>query len=102
MRRMSRQMLSASAGSLRSRYRSACASAAGIAVCERAFRSNIATPLGMNSPREHPQEPAHRIVEPIHHALLQGDDRVLGNRNVFRADVRAATGDVAVADAVKA
>src|SRR5437763_6167555 len=41
----------------------------------------------------------HRIIELIHYALLQGNDGVVRNVEVLRADLSAALGDVAVADA---
>ena len=48
---------------------------------------------------EDTEQAGQRIVEPIDDALLQGDDRVVGNRDLLRADLRAALRDVAVADA---
>ena len=42
----------------------------------------------------------HRVVELVHHPLLERDDGVVRDRDVFRADLRAALRDVAVADAV--
>src|SRR5262245_29227132 len=50
---------------------------------------------------EHPQQPRDRIVEAIDDALLEGNDRVVGDRNVLGADLRAALRDVAVADALR-
>ena len=44
-------------------------------------------------------KPAERIVELIHHALLQRNDRVVGDLDFFRTHLGAALGDVAVADA---
>src|SRR5690606_29511791 len=49
---------------------------------------------------EHPEEPGDRIEELVHHALLQRDDRIIGDGDVLRADLGAALGDVAEADAV--
>src|SRR5690242_11668272 len=43
-------------------------------------------------------ELANRVEELVDDALLQRDDGVVGNRDVFRTDLRAALGDVAVAD----
>jgi hypothetical protein len=37
---------------------------------------------------------------PVDYALLEWDDGVVGDGNVFRTDLGAALGDVAVADAV--
>ena len=48
---------------------------------------------------EDTEQASQRIVEPIDDALLQGDDRVVGDRDLLRADLRAALGDVAVTDA---
>ena len=42
----------------------------------------------------------YRIVEPIDDALLERDDRVVGDRDVLGAHLRAAVRDVAVPDAV--
>ena len=47
---------------------------------------------------EHAEESGDRIIELIDHPLLEGDDRVVGDLDVFRADHGAALGDVAVAD----
>ena len=46
-------------------------------------------------------EPAERIVEFIHHAFLQRNDGVVGDGDVLRADLGAAFGDVAEADALR-
>src|SRR6266849_5156063 len=51
--------------------------------------------LGSRLSRELPQEPAHRIVKVIHHALLQRNDGVVGDVNVFGANLRTALGDIA-------
>ena len=45
-------------------------------------------------------EPAQGIVELVHHALLQRDDRVVGDGDVLRANLGTALGDVAQANAV--
>ena len=47
------------------------------------------------------QQPAERIVKFIHHAFLQRNDRVIGDGDVFGADLGAALGDVAEADALR-
>src|SRR5215831_10999281 len=44
-------------------------------------------------------EPDQRIVLAAHHALLHRDQRVVGDLDVLRADLGAALGDVAVAEA---
>src|SRR5580765_3338235 len=49
---------------------------------------------------DEPHERPDRIVEPIDDALLERDDRVVGDGDPFRADGGAALGDVAEADAV--
>src|SRR3990170_3610152 len=53
---------------------------------------------GSLSPANLAQHPAHRVVEPVRHPLLEGDDGVVGDVDVLRADLRAALGDVAEAD----
>ncbi len=40
-----------------------------------------------------------RIIELIHHSLLQRDDGIVGDMDIFRADFRAALSDVTKADA---
>src|SRR5260370_17742095 len=47
------------------------------------------------------KQPGKRIVKLVHNPLLQRNDGILGNRNVLRADFTAASGDVAVTDAVR-
>src|SRR5262245_31211520 len=54
---------------------------------------------GLRASGDHPKQAGHRVVETIDHALLQRDDRVVGDGDRFGADFRAALGDVAVADA---
>src|SRR5262245_39117734 len=49
-------------------------------------------------PEQLPKEPQHRIVEAVHHALLERDDRVVRDRDALRADFRAALRDVAEPD----
>ena len=46
---------------------------------------------------QHPEEPEHRVVLGVDHALLERDDRVVGDVDVLGADLGAALGDVAVA-----
>ena len=92
-------MLSADDGSLMIRYRSAFWSAAGILL----FRDPLdlvlirhASSLLLNSF----SSSAERIVELVHDSLLERDDRVVRDGDVLRADLGAALGDVAQADAV--
>src|SRR5436190_582548 len=40
----------------------------------------------------------HRVVKLVHHALLERDDGIVRDRDVLGADLRAALGDVAVAN----
>src|SRR5260221_1967448 len=47
------------------------------------------------------KQPGKRIVKAIHNPLFQGDDSVLRNGDVLRANLAAASGDVAVTDAVR-
>src|SRR5438128_12514136 len=49
---------------------------------------------------EHTKKSGNGIVEPIDDALLQRNDRIIRNGDAFRADFRAALGDVAQPDAV--
>src|SRR3954464_8723039 len=44
-------------------------------------------------------EPGHRVVLAVHHPLLERDDAVVGEVDALRADLGAALGDVAVAQA---
>src|SRR4051812_44688310 len=69
----------------------------GIASADMGFKSNLCM---ITSRVEDPQQLLDRIVEPIDDALLERNDRVLRNRNVFRAHLRAAAGNVTEADAV--
>src|SRR3954469_20510291 len=91
----SRQMLSASAGSFKRRYRSAFARALGTASSDKVLSSN------MLASAEHPQQLRDRIVQLIDDALFERNDSVVGNSDPFRAHLRAALGDVAVADPVR-
>src|SRR5712675_995782 len=92
--RMSRQMLSASCGSLSSRYPSAFAMALGIALSLNGLSSNMTAPFSARGAEDAEQAP-QRIVHLVHHPLLQRDDGVVGDGNAFRAHARAALGDVA-------
>src|SRR3954471_24840991 len=44
-------------------------------------------------------QPGDRVVGAVRHPLLERDDRVVGDVDAFRTYLRAALGDVAVADA---
>src|SRR2546427_2914273 len=54
--------------------------------------------LGSRLSRELPQEPPHWIVKVIHHALLERNDRVVRNVNVFGANFGAALGNITEAN----
>ncbi len=54
--------------------------------------------LGLSG--QHAKELLDRIVEPVRHPFLQGDDGVVGDVDALRAHRGAALGDVAVADPV--
>ncbi len=47
-----------------------------------------------------PEDPRDRIVELVDDPFLERNDRVVGDVDVFGADLGAALGDVAVADSV--
>src|SRR5690349_15034357 len=102
--RASRQMLSASPGSFKSRYRSALARARGTASGERLFNSNcMATSKCRNASirtAEHPEHLRDGVVELIDDALLQRNDRVVGDRDALGAYLGATLRDVAVPNAV--
>ena len=49
---------------------------------------------------ENSEQLSDRIVELVYHTFLEGNDGIIRNRNVFWADLRAAFGDVTLADAV--
>src|SRR5262245_5005708 len=49
---------------------------------------------------ENAEQALHRIVEPIDDALFERDDAIVGDLDLLRANLGAALGDVAVADAV--
>src|SRR5262245_40826088 len=88
-------MLSASLGSLSSRYRSALASALGTASCESDFRSN------MISSAQYSKHLRNRVVQVVDDTLLERDDGIVGNGDAFRTYLRAALRDVAITDAVR-
>src|SRR4051812_15304028 len=112
-------MLSASQASLSSRYRSAFFSAVSTPSFDSFFRSNMATsvgadlvsallsgptqgrPLHVNQPLrvQFPPDRAEGIVVRVDDALLERDDRVVGDRDAFGTHLGAALGDVAVPDA---
>src|SRR6476619_1272851 len=50
---------------------------------------------------EHAKQLHDRIVELVYDALLQRDDRIVGDRDALGTDFRAALGDVAISDAVR-
>src|SRR2546423_59761 len=50
--------------------------------------------------QDQPDEFPHRVVELVHDALLERNDRVVGDRDVFGANLGATFRDVAVTDAV--
>ena len=49
---------------------------------------------------EHAEQARERIVELVHHALLHWNNRVVGNANVLWANLGAALGDIAIANAI--
>src|SRR5258708_2859448 len=95
-RRMSRQMLSASCGSLSSRYRSALAMARGTAALVIGLSSNMARSL--SGAAEGREQIAERIVPAIGDPVVERDDGVVGDVDLLRTDPRAALGDVAEPD----
>src|SRR5690242_7306850 len=93
-------MLSASAGWLSSRYRSAFRRAASMPSGWMRFSAYSMDGSARAVPsREPPPRTPHGVVEVVHHALLERDDRVVGDVDRLGADLGAALGDVAVADA---
>ena len=46
------------------------------------------------------EQARERIVELVHHALLHWNNRVVGNANVLWANLGAALGDIAIANAI--
>src|SRR5271163_2361317 len=101
MARMSRQMLSARLSSFKSLYRSTLANASGMLCSEIDFSSKCITAPTRLLLRiaEHPEQFRHRIEEAIDYPLLERDDRIVGDGDVFRANLGTALGDVAEADA---
>src|SRR5918995_634924 len=93
--RTSRQMLSAEVGSLMIRYRSAFWSAAAMPSGVMGFGSNM---VSIRLPAENLHQLPQRIEELVHHPLLERNDRIIGNRDVFGTNLGAALGDVAVPD----
>src|SRR3954467_15015284 len=51
-------------------------------------------------PLQDPEEPRQGVVEAIHDALFQRNDRIVRDANLLRTDIGAALRDVAVPDAV--
>src|SRR5207302_2433498 len=100
VRRMSRQMLSASCGSLSNRYRSALAIALGMAAWLIGLSSNMTASFSARGAQQPDQAP-QRIVDLVHHALLERDDGVVGDVDAFRAHAGTALGDVAEPDALR-
>src|SRR5580658_2046758 len=49
---------------------------------------------------QHPGKSFQRVVEFVDHSLLERDDSVIGDRDALRADLGAAFGYVAIADAL--
>src|SRR5258708_38423131 len=47
-----------------------------------------------------PQQLRQRIEDVVHHALLERDDGIVGDRDPLRADLGAALGDVAKTDSL--
>src|SRR4030095_14049013 len=103
--RMSRQMLSAVPGSLSRRYCLALSMAPAMPACVRGLswklsmgetNAQASSGLAEQSAPEHLQ----RVVEAVDDALLQRNDRVVGDRDVLGAHDGAALRDVAVPDAV--
>src|SRR5258707_1347355 len=101
----SRQIDSASSGSFTYRYNSAFAIASGIPDFEMvfSFRSRpIRAPcerLRLRRSSDFADNPHQRIVELVHYAFLQRNDRVVRNVDVLRTNLRATFRDVAKPDA---
>src|SRR3984957_19436965 len=53
----------------------------------------------LGAPRDLAPEPGHGVVAGVDHALLHGDDAVVGDLDVLGAHLGAALGDVAHAEA---
>src|SRR5579864_4974747 len=91
----SRQMLSASPGSLSSRYRSAFARALGTASSDSVFSSKVMAILNSSGFRSRLSTPKSskqfddRVVQFIDHPLLERDDGIVGDGNPLGADFGA-------------
>src|ERR1700735_564702 len=107
---MSRQIDSASSGSLSERYSSAFATASGIPAFEMVFSLNsIEPPLASTRfwsccrtlfcPSYLPHQHEHGIVKFVDNTLLQRNDRIIRNVNLLGAHFRTALGDVAQTEA---
>src|SRR5262249_31087080 len=64
------------------------------------LRQCLSVPAPSPSPEEFVPEPHHRIVLAIGRALLERDERIVGDLDVLGADLGAALGDVAEAQPV--
>src|ERR1700732_391499 len=108
----SRQIDSASSGSFKYPTNSAFAIASGIPDFEMVFSFTSMGPPWSSTTRKfcHPaltlprssnltHNPNQRIVKLVYHPLLQGNDRVIRNMDILRADLRAAFRYVAKSDA---
>src|SRR5258706_10853296 len=95
-------MDSASSGSFNRRYSSAFELASVTPSSEIGFSLGSITllqsPGGFRS-LDSPHQAQQRIVEIVYHTLLEGDDGIVCDVNVFRAHLGAAFRDVAKADA---
>src|SRR5258708_3771486 len=66
----------------------------------RGRRLGLALPgMGRRLPHDPALDPGQRVVELGHDPLLERDDRVVGDVDIFRADLAAALRDVAEAEA---
>src|SRR5919201_1849915 len=63
------------------------------------LRSGTRWPALVAAAAERARQAGERVVAAVDHPLLQRDDRVVGDVDVLRADLAAALGDVAHADA---
>src|SRR5262245_19234071 len=72
--------------------------AAGMPSRERGLSSNMGPPSVFWTKQL--QEFPECIVKLVHYALLERNDRVVGDCDAFRANFRAALGDVAIAHAL--
>src|SRR5947209_5508947 len=60
---------------------------------------SVALSLTGGPPADLRTQPGQRVVLPVDDALLHRDERVVGDVDALRADLAAALGDVAVAEA---